>query len=226
MKEYIRSVTKTNELILSGAVGEQEIERFASSDWRWAADRNRGFQTRKVKKGDIYQFEFGKNFVPEMSYEHRGLVIGVRKRLLYVLPIFSYEPMKHADAYHPAENAQSKSDLFLLRKEDYSFIKHDSVMKLNDIRTVSVNRILYQQKAGRIDVDSDEYKLIESLVLVKYFPTFARAMEDMKREKEQLEIKCNEQSKSIRDLGEQLGVLQGRVLALESKCREGEECHE
>ena len=47
MREYIRNITKTNELVLSGAVGNDEI----------------------------YQFEFGKNFVPEMSYEHRGLIL-------------------------------------------------------------------------------------------------------------------------------------------------------
>ena len=27
-----------------------------------------------------------------MSYEHRGLVIGAKQKLLYVLPIFSYDP--------------------------------------------------------------------------------------------------------------------------------------
>ena len=64
---------------------------------------------RRVKKGEIYQFEFGKNFVPEMSYEHRGLIIGVNKKLLYVLPIFSYDPKKHLDVYHRLENPESKS---------------------------------------------------------------------------------------------------------------------
>lgn len=77
-----------------------------------------------------------------MSYEHRGLVIGVNKRLLYVLPIFSYDPKKHSDVYHPQDNPKSKSDLYLLKSSDYSFIQHDSVLKLNDIRTMSINRIL------------------------------------------------------------------------------------
>ena len=48
--------------------------------------------------------EFGKNYKPEMSYEHRGLVIGVKQKLLYVLPIFSYDPAKHPDVYHLADN--------------------------------------------------------------------------------------------------------------------------
>ena len=168
MREYIKNITKTNDLILSGALGNDELDRFSKSDYRWADYKRKSFQTRKIKKGEIYQFEFGKNFVPEMSYEHRGLVIGVNKKLLYVLPIFSYDPQKHTDVYHPVDNNTSKSDLFLLKKVDYSFIQHDSVMKLNDIRTVSINRILYHQKDGRIDIDSPEYKVIEELVLNKY----------------------------------------------------------
>lgn len=61
--------------------------------------------------------------------------------------------------------------MFLLKSSDFSFINHDSVLKLNDIRTVSVNRILYQQP-GVIPLSSDTYKIIEKLVLQKYFPNF------------------------------------------------------
>lgn len=106
-----------------------------------------------------------------MSYEHRGLVIGVKQKLLYVLPIFSYDSLKHPDIYHPLDYPKSKSNLFLLKRNEFSFISHDSVLKLNDIRTVSVNRILYQHK-GRIVPSSDTYKQIEALTLQKYFPSF------------------------------------------------------
>lgn len=106
-----------------------------------------------------------------MSYEHRDLVIRAKKKLLYVLPIFSYNPTKHIDVYHPIDFPDSKSDMFLLKSNDFAFINHDSVLKLNDMRTVSVNRILYQQ-AGTISLSSDTYKKIEKLVLHKYFPEF------------------------------------------------------
>lgn len=46
---------------------------------------------------------------------------------------------------------------FLVKSSEFSFISHDSLLKLNDIRTVSINRILYQQ-SGRISPDSDTYK--------------------------------------------------------------------
>lgn len=171
MKEYLKAQNKTNEIIIGSIFSSDELERFSKSDFRWAANRTKPFRHRTVKKGEIYQFEFGKNFIPEMSYEHRGLVIGVKKKLLYVLPISSYIQNKHPDVYHPIDYPTSKSDMFLLKQSDFSFITHDSVLKLNDIRTVSINRILYQQN-GRILPTSDTYKEIEKLVLLKYFPSF------------------------------------------------------
>lgn len=171
MNEYLKAQNKTNEIIVTNNFTNNELDRFSVSDFRWADNRTKQFRHRQVKKGEIYQFEFGKNFKPEMSYEHRGLVIGIKQKLLYVLPIFSYDPAKHPDVYHPTDNPASKSDMFLLKASDFSFISHDSVLKLNDIRTVSVNRILYQQN-GLISPASDTYKQIEQLVLQKYFPSF------------------------------------------------------
>ena len=173
-------------------IGSDELDRFSKSDFRWADNRKKPFRQRAVKKGEIYQFEFGKNFIPEMSYEHRGLVIGVKQKLLYVLPIFSYDPAKHTDVYHPVDFPASKSDMFLLKSSEFSFISHDSVLKLNDIRTVSINRILYQQ-SGRIDPVSDTYKEIETLVLRKYFPSFLRDYE--------------QNNKTIESLNEQVSTL-------------------
>lgn len=197
VKEYIKSIVKTGELVISGNLENKEIERAARADCRWADNIGKNFQKRQIKKGEIYQFEFGKNYVPEMSYEHRGMVIGVHKKLLYVLPIFSYDPIKYPDVFHPVDNNQSKSDFYLLKSEEYAFIQHDSVMKLNDIRTVSINRILYQQRNGRMDINSDTYKAIEELVIRKNFPGF---LYDMKR----MILKCEEQERTIKKLEEML----------------------
>lgn len=180
MKEYLKAQSKTNEIIVGNSINPDELDRFSKSDFRWADNRKKSFQHRSVKKGEIYQFEFGKNYIPEMSYEHRGLIIGVKQKLLYVLPIFSYDPHKHTDVYHPVDFPTSKSDMFLLKSSEFSFISHDSILKLNDIRTVSINRILYQQ-SGRIDPSSDTHKEIESLVLRKYFPSFIHDFENNKK---------------------------------------------
>ena len=174
-------MNKTITAVISSMFDTDELGRFSKSDYRWVDNRGKQYQHRTVKKGEIYQFEFGKNFQPEMSYEHRGLVIGVKQKLIYVLPIFSYNPLKHNDVYHPIDFPSSKSDMYLLKNIEFSFIKHDSVLKLNDIRTVSINRILYQQN-GSIPLSSDTYKEIEKLVLQKYFPEFVHKYIQMEQE--------------------------------------------
>ena len=116
MKEYLKAQNRTNKTILENVYSSDELDRFSKSDYRWADNRDKPFRHKGVKKGEIYQFEFGKNYIPEMSYEHRGLVIGVKQKLLYVLPIFSYDPYKHPDVYHPIDHPNSKSDIFLLKK--------------------------------------------------------------------------------------------------------------
>ena len=221
MKEYLKAQSKTNEIIVGNSISSDELDRFSKSDFRWEDNRKKAFRQRSVKKGEIYQFEFGKNYIPEMSYEHRGLVIGVKQKLLYVLPIFSYDPAKHTDVYHPVDFPSSKSDMFLLKNSEFSFIPHDSVLKLNDIRTVSINRILYQQ-TGRIDPSSDTYKEIETLALRKYFPSFLREYEQkdktieslnnqistLTEEKKILETEKDQLKKEIESLQKQLNSIQ------------------
>lgn len=94
-----------------------------------------------------------------------------------------------------------------MKDSEFSFIKHDSVLKLNDIRTVSVNRILYQQKGDNISISSDTYKKIEELVLQKYFPSFMydyRQMEEKMSDLESTMGKREEELKAILDENEKL----------------------
>ena len=218
LKEYLKAQSKTNEIIVSNAVKPDELDRLSKSDFRWADNRKKSFQHRSVLKGEIYQFEFGKNYIPEMSYEHRGLVIGVKQKLLYVLPIFSYDPKKHTDVYHPVDFPASKSDLFLLKSSDFSFISHDSVLKLNDIRTVSINRILYQQN-GRIDPASDTYKQIESLALIKYFPDFFYDYEQDKKSIESLNDQIAALADDKKNLENENEKLKAEIENLQSKLK-------
>lgn len=183
-KKYLDDINKTNNVIQK-LNGSDEISRISKSEIKWALSKMGIKQRRHVKKGEIYQFDFGKNFVPEMSYEHRGVVIGRRKQLLYVLPIFSYKPDIHADAYHPVSNNQSISDFYLLKSDEFKFINHDSVIKLNDLRSVSINRILYSHDA-RFDIHGDAFKNIEHMTIQKHFASFYREYEDLLKERNQL----------------------------------------
>ncbi len=185
MKKYILSISKLNALTLS--TDESEVDRYSESDIHWATNKSGKPVNRKIKKGDIYQFEFGKNYVPEMSYEHRGLVIGQSGRLIYVLPIFSYISSKFIKEMpcHIVDNPNGKSDYYLLKRSEFPFLNHDSIVKLNDIRTVSCLRIKYSHSA-RIEPSSDTYKFIEKSTFTKYFGNISYDYEQLKKEKEQL----------------------------------------
>ena len=216
MNEYLKAQNKTNEIIITNNITINELDRFSASDFRWADNRTKQLRYRQVKKGEIYQFEFGKNYKPEMSYEHRGLVIGVKQKLLYVLPIFSYDPAKHPDVYHPTDNPASKSDMFLLKSSEFSFISHDSVLKLNDIRTVSVNRILYQQN-GMISPGSDTYKQIEQLVLQKYFPSFYYDYNQLQQKAFSLEEQIKESDTALNEVTSENKELKKQIAALQEQ---------
>lgn len=193
MEKYIKSITALNTLSLTNT-NKGEIDRYAESDIFWATNKNKQLLHRQVKKGNIYQFEFGKNFIPEMSYEHRGLVIGVSGKLIYVLPICSYNAKisEHKNAYHPVDNPTSKSNYFLLKGNEYTFLTHDSVLKLNDIRTVSIARIKYKQENGYIDPSSSTYKSIERLVFSKYFFDYSFSYDKLTEENQGLNTELSE----------------------------------
>lgn len=189
MEKYIKSISALNELTLS-VKNRDEIDRYAESDIFWAASKKRSMQNRIIKKGEVYQFEFGKNFVPEMSYEHRGLVIGISgKLLLYVLPICSYNVQNpdHQNAIHPIDNPQSSSNYFLLKGIEFPFLTHDSVLKLNDLRSVSISRIKYKQKAGYIDPSSDTYRAIEYHAFSRHFPAYSYQYNQLKNENDEFQ---------------------------------------
>jgi hypothetical protein len=219
LNEYLKAQNKTNEMILTNNFTNDELSRFSSSDFRWADSRTKQFRHRTIRKGEIYQFEFGKNYKPEMSYEHRGLVIGVKQKLCYVLPIFSYDSAKHLDVYHPTDNPTSKSDLFLLKSDEFSFINHNSVLKLNDLRTVSVNRILYQQ-SGIIAPDSDTYKQIERLAFQKYFPSFYYDFNQLLQKISLLEEQQKENDAALKALTIENEELKKHIETLQSSIEE------
>lgn len=191
LKKYTKAIALTNDIIKNLAQkesGKKEIERILSADIRWAESLDKK-NIWTVKSGDVCQFEFGKNFQPEMSFEHRGLVIGKNSKMVYVLPICSYNKSnnQHIKAYHPIDNPKSKSNFYLLKPSEVPFIKHTSVLKLNDLRSVSAYRILYKQKEGHLDIESEIYQNIEQLVMDKYFHRYIYKFK--KLEKENLELK-------------------------------------
>ena len=220
--EYIKAQTEANEAIIKNTFTVDELHRFSKSDFRWVLNKGKSYQTRKVRKGEVYQFEFGKNYAPEMSYEHRGLVIGVKDKLLYVLPIYSYDSQKHTNVYHPVDFPNSKGNLYLLKSSEFSWLNHDSILKLNDIRTVSINRIQYKH-SGSIDPTTDTYKSIETLVLKKYFAEFyhefeidKKTIETLKEDNTKLTEEVDELKTENQQLWEEIERLKDKIKKTEA----------
>ena len=213
MEKYIKALTALNNVALKS--NPDELDRFAESDVHWANNKNKTIPTRKVKKGNIYQFEFGKNYMPEMSYEHRGLVIGVSGKLLYVLPIFYFDPnnAKHLNAYHQQDNPNRKADLFLMKASEFGFLKHDSVLKLNDIRTVSFLRIKYKQSNGFLDPKSTAYQTIIQLVFEKYFYNFAYNLDALQKQCDSLVEELKETKDLLNTRTKEYESLKAELLA-------------
>lgn len=183
MHNFDRAVAETRKLVANGVISASEFARLGLSDLHWALAKRNGLRSRKVKKGDVFQFDFGKNSIPEMSYEHRGLVLGHTRNLLYVLPIFSYKEAIHKkDLYDPSTPKGRQGSLFFLSAADHGFLTHDSVLKLDDMRSVSVKRILYKQPHGKMDIASDEFKELESQVFANYFPAYFYELTNLKKE--------------------------------------------
>lgn len=179
----------------------EDVERYTESDIFWATKRNKNFINKIIRIGEIYQFEFGKNYVPEMSYEHRGLVIGVSKRLLYVLPIYSFnkDNESHLKAYGYKNNTNKKSKLYFLDEEKYPFLERNSVLKLDDLRTVSTKRIKYKHN-GAFDKNSDTYKEIVKIAFSNCFPAYAYEYDKLTAENKILKEEIEKLNKIITNL--------------------------
>lgn len=195
MIKFVESMSKMSAVALS--IGLHEVERFSEADIHWSINKSAAGTFANIKKGNIYQFEFGKGYSPEMAYEHRGLVIGMSSRLLYVLPIFTYNASnkEHKNASHYIDNPSGSNNYYLLKQSEFPFLKRNSIIKLNDIRTVSVARIKYSHKY-RIDPSSDVYKFIEQKVFARYFGNIAFEYNNLKAENEMLKEELRKLKKS------------------------------
>ena len=100
--------------------------------------------------------------------------------------------------------------MYLLKNGEFTCIKHDSVLKLNDIRTVSINRILYKH-SGCIVCTTDTYKRIETLVLKKYFAEFYNEFEKDKETINSLKEDNNKLLEEKRKLEEEIVKLKEEI---------------
>lgn len=147
---------------------EKNINQIVNSITRWTnSHKKHKLYTYKTK--DVYKIEFGLAYEPEMAFEHRGIVLGKKNNLYYVVPITTYNIKTYPNVYHPIDFPSGDIRFYLLKRDEYSdFLTHDSVVKCNDIKTVSYKRFS-KTKLGNIKDDDFKYILNNAHKLV--FPT-------------------------------------------------------
>lgn len=204
LEDYIKFVNKNNEDILHyyNSNKHETIKRICLADTRKIA-LSKKEKKISVQKGQVCQFEFGNNIFPEMSFEHRGLIMGQSKNLLYVLPICTYNRKykEHKEAFHLVDNntkESKKSICYLIKKNEFSFISRDSVIKLDDLKSISKNRLIYNQ--GKMDINSDIFKSIEAKVIQRFFQDFYFNFVRMQSEIESKDNELNE----LKEIKEQM----------------------
>lgn len=141
----------------------------------------------KYKVGDIHRIEFGLAYKPEMAFEHRAIIIGKKDSLYYVVPITSKNPTIHKNPYHPIHNIDGDTKYFLLKASEYNFLDHDSVIKCNNIKTVSYLRV--KTKVGHIDPNL--LNAVKNITFKNTFPTIDYDYNKLIEENKMLKIQID-----------------------------------
>lgn len=124
--------------------------------------KNSPLKNHQFKRGEVCNFNFGVNIAPEMSLDHMGIVISESHSFLYVLPICS-KTERHKNAYHPIDNnglhnKDCDKSFYLMKPQEFSFLKHDSVLNLLDLKSISKKRTI--KVITKLDINSDFFKYI------------------------------------------------------------------
>ena len=117
----------------------------------------------KFETGEIYFCELGENIGNEINKKRPVLIMSSTKynksqSTVIVAPLttkikYKYKKRKRVGLKYPFQ--------FLLRQDDFPFLKNDSTVKLDQLRTVSKNR-LYAKPLGIVD-DKIMEKIYERL---------------------------------------------------------------
>lgn len=107
------------------------------------------------EKGEIFWCELGENIGSETNKKRPVLVISSskkNKRLSHVIIAPLSTTVKYKK-YGEPDSGLKYPHQFLLTKSNYPFLKSDSVVKIEQLRTVSKNRLI-GYSIGSLDTDS------------------------------------------------------------------------
>jgi len=176
MKDFVHMLSKYTEYIASLDISDNKIldnlKRLSISEKFWvkATKQNNFPFSSNFQTGDIVSIDYGKNIIPEMSFIHMGLIVRAKGKYLYTLPIttLSINNPAHTSAYHPVLNPNGFREFALMPASEFPFLAHDSVIKLNDIKTVSTKR--FKRKISHINPNNDFFKKITTMAFSQTYP--------------------------------------------------------
>lgn len=166
---------------------EIDIRKAANAYSYYASKITSGFDySISYNVGDVCWIEFGNNFKPEMSYKHMGIIIRKFDKMYFVIPIttISLNNNLMATAYHPLDNPTGNDSYYKLKASDFSFLQHDSVLKISEVKGVSVKRI----KSRCSSIEQTDLQLIEKRVLARYFPWADIKIKNLEKENSLLKM--------------------------------------
>lgn len=183
-RNFIKAFSKISDYFVnSPSVNPDTAKRMANSFFTYANKLRISYvYGTKFNAGDICRVELGANIEPEMSYQHMCVVLGKKGHLYYVVPITSKNPLNsfHTNAFHPTDNPSGKKNFILLKQTEYStFLSHDSVVKCEDLKSVSEKRM-----TSKIDniFAKPIYQEIRNAVMLMIFPSEQREHDRLKKE--------------------------------------------
>lgn len=141
-------------------------KRLAEANMHLSKELISGYNlSSRYRKWDVCWVQWGNNLEPEMGYKHMGVIFKTDNKQVYAYPIttFNTSNAQIANAYHPIDNPSGNKMYYKIKSSEFSFLIHDSVIKLTELKFLSVKRII--SKCGSLNTftnikkDITEYSL-------------------------------------------------------------------
>ena len=173
LSSYLKIVHKLIEI--GSKMSMVEMARFTNSIDHWIKNRPANKKSRHCSEGTIIEAEFGLTYKTETPYRHSALVIKEYPNKVIVIPSTSKSDYWD-NAFHPLSNPNGNKEYFRVTTTDG--FDHNCVLVMNDLKTISKNRII--STCGRMDTLSEDciYKQIRKLLLNDIFSEEVNEYED------------------------------------------------
>lgn len=192
LSSYLKIVHKLIEI--GSKMSMVEMARFTNSINHWIENRPANKKSRHCSEGTIIEVEFGLTYKTETPYRHSALVIKEYQNKVIVIPSTS-KSNYWDNAFHPLSNPNGNKEYFRVTTTDG--FDHNCVLVMNDLKTISKNRII--STCGRMDILSENciYKQIRGQLLNDIF---SDEIEEYKNKISVLECDIQDKEDTIQSL--------------------------